>query len=116
MTGDDIVEKARAEIKRQVIANEITATLNGCCSYQDCWVPGIEGWGENDVESFSAAEIYTGEVAELMTSFARSAVRDALGEVSKLYRERYYCTEYSDTSDDFLRAVSALRKKFEVGE
>lgn len=94
MKGDEMVEKARAHLKKEGGIGASTA-----------------------VDPDSKIESRNNRVVNLMASFARSAVRDALSEMDKFTTHGYDCSMHhvwNPANKHCDCGLSALRKKFEV--
>jgi hypothetical protein len=46
--------------------------LFGCCSYEDTWRPGIQGWGATDAESRNSGYVSVPDYDELRAAYDRN--------------------------------------------
>lgn len=51
---------------------QVSIALFGCCSYEDTWKPGIEGWGRNDEESRASGYVSVEAYDKLLALYKKA--------------------------------------------
>lgn len=62
--------------------SSVSIMLHGCCSYDDIWEPGIEGWGATDEESRAGGCVSVQEYDKLLTLYTQA--KERAGELEKV--------------------------------
>ena len=71
---------------------DVEISLFGCCSYEDTWRPGIEGWGESDAEARKGGYVGVPDWDQLVNMYTKSEERVAqLEKQNEALKAKLFC-------------------------